>query len=112
MEPSMPEDQPAQRPRNAAEGEPRLSSNISDGRLELAASGRWTAAYAQSLETLIDGVVRTASGGRSGTIDMGRISAFDTYGAWLLERLTRAWGDRGGEALSVRGLPERYRGLI
>jgi phospholipid/cholesterol/gamma-HCH transport system permease protein len=111
MEPSMPEDQPAQRPRNAAEGEPRLSSNISDGRLELAASGRWTAAHARSLETLIDGVVRTASGGRSGTVDMGRISAFDTYGAWLLERLTRAWGDRG-EALSVCGLPERYRGLI
>jgi phospholipid/cholesterol/gamma-HCH transport system permease protein len=111
MEQSIPQHLSMQAPQGTSEDEPGLSSGMRGGRLELVASGRWTAAHAESLETLIDGVARTASGGGCGAIDMGRVSAFDTYGAWLLERLTRAWSDRG-QGLTVRDLPDRYRGLL
>ena len=48
---------------------------------------------------------------RAAAIDMRDVAEFDTYGAWLLERLTREWTARGQE-MSVRSLPERYRGLL
>ena len=32
---------------------------------------------------------------RAAAIDMRDVAELDTYGAWLLERLTRAWTDRG-----------------
>jgi len=81
MEQSIPQHLSMQAPQGTSEDEPGLSSGMRGGRLELVASGRWTAAHAESLETLIDGVARTASGGGCGAIDMGRVSAFDTYGA-------------------------------
>ena len=91
--------------------QPTLSSAILDGRLEFTASGSWTARHAHDLEPLVDGVAREAAQARAAAIDMRDVAELDTYGAWLLERLTRAWTARGQE-LSVRALPERYRGLL
>jgi phospholipid/cholesterol/gamma-HCH transport system permease protein len=88
-----------------------LSSAIRDGRLEFTASGSWTAVHAHDLEPLVDGIAREAAQARAAAIDMGDVAEFDTYGAWLLERLTREWTARGQE-MSVRALPERYRGLL
>src|SRR5262249_32800992 len=45
---------------------------------------------------------------RSVSIDMGGVRQFDTYGAWLLERLTRQWRGSGGAA-SIVGMPEHDR---
>jgi phospholipid/cholesterol/gamma-HCH transport system permease protein len=92
-------------------GQPTLSSAIADGRLVLTASGSWTAVHAHDLEPLVDGVAREAAQLRAAAIDMRDVAEFDTYGAWLLERLTREWSARGQE-MSVRSLPERYRGLL
>ena len=91
--------------------QPTLSSAIRDGRLEFTASGSWTAPHARDLEPLVDSVAREAAQARAAAIDMRDVAELDTYGAWLLERLTRAWTARGQE-LSVRALPERYQGLL
>ncbi len=90
---------------------PQLVSALRDGRLELAAAGSWTAGHAKALEPLIEAAVEQAPQARAAAIDMGRVEAFDTYGAWLLERLTRAWTARGGE-MQVLALPHRYQGLL
>ena len=42
---------------------------------------------------------------------MRGVREFDTYGAWLLERLTRQWRSAGGSA-SVVGMPEHDRSLL
>ena len=92
--------------------EPLLSGRVSGERLELAAGGSWTAPYAASLEALVDSHAdHEAPGARSLSIDMREVHEFDTFGAWLLERLMRAWKARGREAQIV-GLPEHYRGLL
>ena len=83
---------------------PLLIAEFEGERLRLAASGSWTAANAAELEQLVDGVARDVSKARSVSIDMGGVRGFDTFGAWLLERLTRAWGTQGRNA-EIVGLP-------
>jgi phospholipid/cholesterol/gamma-HCH transport system permease protein len=90
---------------------PLLESAFRDGRLELAAAGSWTAAHAGELEPLIDKVADQAAQASAAAIDMHRVEAFDTYGAWLLERLVRALRVRGRE-IEVLDLPRRYQGLL
>ncbi len=92
--------------------EPVLSGRVSGECLELAAGGSWTAPHAAALEVLIDGHVdHEAPGARSLAVDMSEVREFDTFGAWLLERLVRAWRVRGRDARIV-GLPEHYSGLL
>jgi phospholipid/cholesterol/gamma-HCH transport system permease protein len=80
-------------------------------RLELAAAGSWTAANASELETLVDRVAGEAAQAKNVSIDMAGVREFDTFGAWLLERLTRAWSSTGREPVIV-GLPPHDRGLL
>ena len=87
---------------------PFLTTASAHGGLELTASGSWTAPHASELERLIEGV---ASSGGPGSIDMRAVQAFDTFGAWLLERLVRDRQARGHE-LRIVGLPDHYRGLL
>lgn len=88
---------------------PSLSSSASDP-ARFAAAGAWTAVHADELETLIDAVASERSGGPA-AIDMAHVEAFDTYGAWLLERLVRERRARGGET-TIEALPEHYRDLV
>jgi len=88
-----------------------LTTRFEDGRLELAASGSWTAAHAAELESLVDRVGSDAKRAKSVSIDMGGVREFDTFGAWLLERLTRQWTALGGKTKIV-GLPEHDRHLL
>jgi phospholipid/cholesterol/gamma-HCH transport system permease protein len=88
-----------------------LTSQLKGERLELAASGSWTAAHAGELETLVDRVAGEAAQAKSVSIDMAGVREFDTFGAWLLERLTRAWSAAGREPVIV-GLPQHDRGLL
>jgi phospholipid/cholesterol/gamma-HCH transport system permease protein len=88
-----------------------LTAKFEDGRLELAAGGAWTAANAGALETLVDGVAAEAAQARSVSIDMGGVREFDTFGAWLLERLMRQWRGTGGAA-SIVGMPEHDQTLL
>jgi phospholipid/cholesterol/gamma-HCH transport system permease protein len=91
--------------------EPMLTSETRNGRVLFRATGAWTAAHAHELEPLVESLVLAPAAAQAAAIDMRAVSEFDTYGAWLLERLTRAWSARGQE-MSVAALPERYRGLF
>jgi phospholipid/cholesterol/gamma-HCH transport system permease protein len=92
-------------------GDALLTSQMKGDRLELSASGSWTAAHARELETLVERVAGEAGHTRKMSIDVGRVREFDTFGAWLLERLTRAWSSPGQKAVIV-GLPKQNRGLL
>ena len=56
--------------------------------LALAASGAWTAEHAAELERIIDDAARRHGKVRSVDIDLARLERLDTFGAWLIERLT------------------------
>src|SRR5262245_29889137 len=88
-----------------------LTSRLKGDRLELAAGGSWTASHASELETLVDRVAGEAGKAKSVSIDMAGVREFDTFGAWLLERLTRAWSTIGIEPVVV-GIPQGDRGLL
>jgi phospholipid/cholesterol/gamma-HCH transport system permease protein len=91
--------------------EPLLKGTIQGDRLELVAAGHWTSDHAHQLEPLIDAATEERPQVTNVKIDMGGIEQLDTFGAWLLERLVRAWtSDKG--APRIVGLSERYNGLI
>ncbi len=90
--------------------EPLLTSRFADGRLSLAAAGAWTAAHADVADHLVH-AVPPAGEARSVTIDAAGVTALDTFGAWLLERLLRGAQERGQQAELV-GLPAHFRGLV
>jgi phospholipid/cholesterol/gamma-HCH transport system permease protein len=92
-------------------GEVLLKSELKGERLELAASGSWTAAHAGELETLVDSVAGEAIKAKNVSIDMAGVREFDTFGAWLLERLTRAWSSTGAKT-EIVGLPPHDRNLL
>ena len=85
-----------------------LTVRFEDGRLELEAAGSWTAATAGELEQLIDKIESDAPKAKSVSIDMHKVREFDTFGAWLLERLARRWGG----AAAIVGMPEHDRSLL
>lgn len=92
--------------------ETELLKSTTDGeRLMLAAAGAWTAEHARELEPLIDEQSRQRRAIRRVDIDMGAVEKLDTFGAWLLERLVRAWKGRGIDAKVVR-LSDDYRVLV
>lgn len=95
--------------------EPQLESTLSGQRLAFAASGAWTAHHAEQLEHLTESIIAQPLAGQENAqevaIDMGRVEALDTYGAWLLERLLRQCAGAGRETRLI-GVADRYRGLI
>ncbi len=92
-------------------GEILLKSELKGERLELLAFGSWTAPHAGELETLVDGVAGEAAKATNVSIDMAGVREFDTFGAWLLERLTREGSSAGRETV-ILGLPPHDRGLL
>jgi phospholipid/cholesterol/gamma-HCH transport system permease protein len=92
-------------------GEALLTHKLVGERLELAAGGSWTANHAGELEVLVDRVTGEAPKAKDVSIDMAGVREFDTFGAWLLERLTRQWTASGHETVIV-GLPEHDLGLL
>jgi phospholipid/cholesterol/gamma-HCH transport system permease protein len=87
-----------------------LEGRIDGARLRLAGSGAWTAKNARLLEARIDIETRRRDVTEV-AIDMGRVERLDTFGAWLLERLVRAFSARGC-ATDVAGLKTDYRALV
>src|SRR5208282_4298913 len=90
---------------------PSLNTQLKGGRCELAASGSWTAVYAGDLEALIGHALEEASKASGVSIDMRDVGAFDTYGAWLLERLIRE-RSQAGVSTGVVGLRAEFQGLL
>jgi phospholipid/cholesterol/gamma-HCH transport system permease protein len=88
-----------------------LKNESAKTRRQLSASGSWTALHAALLEQKIEAIKLQASGSGSLEIDVGDIGELDTFGAWLLERLTRDFVDKGFEARLI-GVSEHFRGLL
>ena len=80
-------------------------------RLVLAGTGAWIAENAHSLEAQVNAAFRGKAAVKRVVIDMARVDRLDTFGAWLLERLTRTFAARGCET-AVTGLKEDYRALM
>lgn len=76
---------------------PLLHSRLTGERLDMVASGDWTARNAATLEKLIDGISADGRDVRSVVIEMSGVSAIDSFGAWLLERLKRKWGETAAQ---------------
>jgi phospholipid/cholesterol/gamma-HCH transport system permease protein len=88
-----------------------LTAKAEGAHLALAAAGAWTAERAAELEKIIDGTVRRHAGARSVDIDLAALERLDTFGAWLIERLTRAFIVRGSTA-RITGLSDADRVLM
>jgi phospholipid/cholesterol/gamma-HCH transport system permease protein len=88
-----------------------LEGTAEGGRLRLAAAGAWIAKNARSLEAQIDAAILGRGTINEVRIDMARVERLDTFGAWLLERLVRAFSARGC-ATKVEGLKADYRSLV
>ena len=94
-----------------ATAEPLLKGTMTGQHLTLAATGSWTAEHAYELEPLVEAVAERPMTARGVSIDMGRIERLDTFGAWLVERLLRAWRTAGYET-DIIGLADHYRALL
>src|SRR3954465_14101834 len=88
-----------------------LQSRRQGDRLVLTALGPWTAVHAHNLEPAIEAQSTSSQAVRAVDIDLSQVKPLDTFGAWLIERLARAWSARGAETRIV-GLPEDYQGLV
>ena len=75
------------------------------------AAGAWVAENARSLEAQIEAATQSGTAVKRVDIDMAGVERLDTFGAWLLERLTRSFSARGCET-AVSGLKQDYRALM
>lgn len=74
----------------------------------LTASGAWTVEHAEAIERLCRDALPRLHAATSTAFDLQGVSALDTSGAWLLEKLTRA-AINGSEKA---GLPQHLSGLL
>src|SRR3974390_3104736 len=88
-----------------------LEGSAHGERLQLSGIGAWTAENARRLEAEIDAETQRREPIKRGDIDMARVDRLDTFGAWLLERLSRTFSARGCTT-QVFGLREKYRALV
>ena len=88
-----------------------LTGTADGERVALAATGAWTAERAAELEKIIDQTARRYQGASDVVIDLAKLERLDTFGAWLIERLKRAFSRRGSTA-RVIGLSDADRGLM
>jgi phospholipid/cholesterol/gamma-HCH transport system permease protein len=96
-----------QRPLSAAS----LTGAIHGERVALTAAGAWTAERAAEIEQIVNDAADRYKNARSVDIDLQKLERLDTFGAWLIERLTRALSARGA-ATRVVNLSDVDRGLI
>lgn len=86
---------------------PLVVCTLNDGKLSVVGSGAWIADNAARLEADIEAARPNAASELE--VDMGGVTAFDTFGAWILERLMRGAGN--SRQTSLLHLPERFQEL-
>ncbi len=69
------------------DGAPALNAQLTGERYEFAASGQWTAVHAGDVEAMLAEAAQKAQSAPNVLIDMRDVGGFDTFGAWLVERL-------------------------
>ena len=88
-----------------------LAAAAKGDHVALLAASAWTVERAAELERLIEDASRRHAGARSIDIDLTGLERLDTFGAWLIERLTRSFAKRGSAA-RITGLSETDRALM
>jgi phospholipid/cholesterol/gamma-HCH transport system permease protein len=74
-------------------------------------TGAWTVSNVEILERLCAGVQPRLAHGRNRKIDLSGITALDTIGAWLIEKLARAGAAQAAKT-EMTGLSPGHSGLI
>ena len=90
---------------------PRIDAATEPGRVILRAAGRWTAAGANAMTDLLAPWEARAGAGTTIALDASQLEAFDTYGAWIIERWRRQCTARGA-TVAIVGLPQRFESLL
>ena len=88
-----------------------LTATADGERVALAATGAWTAERAAELEKIVDETAQLYETAPNVDIDLAKLERLDTFGAWLVERLKRAFTTRGSIARIV-GLSDADRALM
>ena len=88
-----------------------LTTTTQQGELLIVAADDWTSSHANQLDQAIRSILSSHNGQAVSRIDMSRLCAFDTFGAWQLARLARELKSSGHD-LKITGLPERYASLF
>ena len=86
-----------------------LRTSTENGRLTLTAGGAWTVQQVTHIDR--DLTALSLDGARNAVFDLSQLTAFDTAGAWLVDRTTHRLADRGIET-EVTGLADDYRPLV
>ena len=90
---------------------PTLERVVQGDALALYAAGPWIAQQADVLERLVDEVEQLKAKSARVLIDVSRVVRLDTFGAWLIERLSRSLGATGAE-IRIAGLSANYATLV
>ena len=93
------------------DGEPLLKVTATPAGAELAAAGSWTARNADAADRIGARVACPERGPKRITIDLAAVTALDTFGAWIFERMRRRAAASGCEA-SLARVPQRFKGLV
>ncbi len=75
--------------------------------LALRATGAWTVANAAVLERLVQETAKPLQSASAVRIDLSSVTALDTAGAWLLEKLARLRGERQSGVMFSSLAPEQ-----
>ena len=86
--------------------QPQLTATCGEP-VTLCPSGAWTVAHVETLEKLCDDLPPA----RARAIDLSRVTALDTVGAWLFEKLARR-SSMPSAATALVGVSDSYAGLI
>jgi len=86
-----------------------LRTSTEHDSLVLTAGGAWTVRQAAEIDTALRAV--TLAGVRRAIVELSQLTAFDTAGAWLLDRTLEDFRARG-IAAETRGLAESYSPLL
>jgi len=88
-----------------------LAGTVDGERVALAVMGAWTGERAAELERIIEEAARRYQDARNIDIDLAKLERLDMFGAWLIERLKRAFAAQGALARVVN-LSDADRSLM
>jgi phospholipid/cholesterol/gamma-HCH transport system permease protein len=88
-----------------------LTGTADGDRVALTVTGAWTADRATELEAVVEQTARRYETARSVEINVAALDRLDTFGAWLIERLKRAFAAQGLTPRLV-GLSDSDRALM
>ncbi len=86
-----------------------LRTSTENGRLTLTAGGAWTVQQVARVDRELTAL--SPDGARDAEFDLSELTAFDTAGAWLVDRTAHRLGERGIET-AITGLADDYRPLV